>query len=323
MRMDADAIHPELRPLVRKIPGLDLNKRIFRFVGRVGPRMLPSARIPGVSVRWVRAGSLRLRLYQPDQPTSGAAMLWIHGGGLVIGSAKQDDRLCADTASKLGLPIVSVEYRLAPEFPFPAALDDAADAWQWIQHNAAALGADPARIVIGGESAGAGIAASLAQRLYDTSEVQPIAQWLFAPMLDDATAANTDLDALDHPIWNNRANRIGWSAYLGRATGAPKTPGAPADFTGPTAPPYAVPAQRRDLRGLPPAWMYVGDVELFHNEVVDYARRLRAAGVDVEFEVVDGAVHGFENWAGSTTLARDLIGRAQSWLRRVACQPLD
>jgi len=157
---------------------------------------------------------------------------------------------------------------------------------------------------VGGESAGGGLAASLVQRLHDEG-AHPIGQWLFCPMLDDCTAARRELDAVDHFIWNNTANRFGWASYLGREPGAAEVAE------------YAVPARRTDLAGLPPAWICVSDIELFHDEDVDYARRLEAAGVPVTLDLVAGAPHGFESWAADTAPARALIGRAQAWLADV------
>ncbi|BEL05946.1 hypothetical protein Q0Z83_041370 [Actinoplanes sichuanensis] len=168
--------------------------------------------------------------------------------------------------------------------------------------NAAALGVDPARIAAGGESAGGGIAASLVQRLHDAGGRQPVAQWLFAPMLDDRTAGRTELDELDHFVWNNNSNRFGWSSYLGRPAGAAEVPA------------YAVPARRSDLTGLAPAWLYTGDIELFHDEIVEYAARLRDAGVDTVLTIVPGGAHGFENWAATTELATSLLADARAWL---------
>lgn len=303
--VNIDAVDPELRAALSKLPVLDNTKRLVRLLGRVGPRLLRAPRAPGVTTRSVRAGSVRVRVYRAEQAVASPGLLWIHGGGLVIGAAKQDERLCAETVGELGITVVSIEYRLAPESPFPAALDDALAAWEWVQIHASELGIDPTRVAVGGESAGAGIAASLVQRLHDTGGVQPIAQWLFAPMLDDRTAARHDLDHLDHFVWSNRANRFGWSSYLGEEPGAPAVPE------------YAVPARRVDLTGLPPAWLYVSDIELFHDEVIGYADRLRDAGVDVTVEIVSGAPHGFGNWAGTSGPARRLHARARSWLATV------
>ncbi|WP_430781686.1 alpha/beta hydrolase [Actinoplanes sp. G11-F43] len=197
---------------------------------------------------------------------------------------------------------MSAEYRLAPESPYPAALDDVSAVWKWMRVNAAGLGVDPDRVAVGGESAGGGIAASLVQRLHDTGGPEPVPQWLFAPMLDDRTAARRELDELDHFVWNNRSNRFGWTSYLGQTAGAAEVPA------------YAVPARRADLTGLPPAWLYAGDIELFHDEIVEYAGRLRTAGVDTTLTIVPGAAHGFENWAATTPLAAALLDEARIWL---------
>jgi acetyl esterase/lipase len=241
-----------------------------------------------------------VRLYTPADPT-GSALLWIHGGGLVVGSARMDDRLCGETARQLGVTIVSVDYRLAPKHPYPAALDDCLAAWAWLAAHAGELGVDPDRVAVGGQSAGGGLAACLVQRLHDDGAAVA-AQWLFCPMLDDRTAAERAHDATGHHIWNNRSNLVGWRSYLGEAPGAASVP------------PYAVAARREDLSGLPPTWIYTSDIELFHDEDVAYARRLEAAGVEVTLEVVRAAPHGFEAWATDTPLAQALFANARDWL---------
>jgi acetyl esterase/lipase len=243
-----------------------------------------------------------MRLYIPAGGGSGAALLWLHGGGYVIGDVVQDDAFCSATACELGVVAVSTNYRLAPEHSFPAALDDAVAAWQWLQQSAASLGVDQDRVAVGGSSAGAGLAACLVQRLHDAGGVQPVAQWLFSPMLDDRTAARRELDELRHRVWNNAANRIGWGAYLGAEPG------------GRHAPDYAVAARRGDLRALPPTWISVGDIDLFAAEDRDYAQRLRDAGVDCTFDVIPGAPHGFEVWAADTRVAQGLLERSRAWL---------
>jgi acetyl esterase/lipase len=281
----------------------------MRRVIRTAVRVMPVPKIDGVQIRTARVGDTRLRIYQPTDQRATAGMLWIHGGGFLIGDARQDEGLCAETAAALGIVIVSANYRLAPEHPFPDALDDLRDAWFWLQAHASAFGIDPTRLVIGGESAGGGLAATLVQHLHDGSLVQPIAQWLFCPMLDDRTAANREFDAINHWIWNNAANRVGWRAYLGMEPGSPSVP------------PGAVPARRADLRGLPPTFLCVGDIDLFAGEVRAYAERLRAAGVAVTFASIPGAPHGFENWARLTPPARRLLQQAQDWLRTVLITP--
>ncbi|HEY0261248.1 MAG TPA: alpha/beta hydrolase [Lacisediminihabitans sp.] len=274
--VDIEKVDPALREATRKLP------------------------VPDASKAWMRG---LIRLYRPDERIGDGALLWIHGGGLLFGDARQDEVLCAETAHELGIPVVSANYRFAPDHPFPAPLDDVRAAWAWLQAHAAELGVDPARIVVGGESAGAGLAASLVQRVHDEGGTQPLAQWLFAPMIDDRTAADESLDAIEHWVWNNRANRFGWSGYLGTAFGQAE------------APAYAAAARRVELSGLPRTYIAVGDIELFYAEDVDYARRLERAGAEVVLDVVPGAPHGFENWARDTEPAKALLLRARAWLR--------
>lgn len=272
---------------------------------RAGVRLLRVPRDPEVRVHTVKIDGVRLRVYVPNRAGTSPGLLWIHGGGLLFGDAKQDEGLCLSTAKRLNVLIVSANYRMAPEHPFPAAHDDVLRAWKWFQANSAELQVDPARIAIGGESAGAGIAAGLVQRIHDQGGVQPIAQWLFAPMIDDRTAADRSLDTTDHFVWNNRKNLEGWSGYLGYEPGSA------------TPPPYAAAGRRTDLAGLPPTFVTWTDLELFAGEDAAYSDALRNSGVNVTTDVVEGGIHGFENWAKQTPVAQALIVRAQQWLEAV------
>lgn len=300
--MDIDAVDPALRDATRRLPTPDASKRLPRAAIRLAIRVMPVSRTDSITVTSLKEDGVRLRVYRPDTPHRRVGLLWIHGGGLLYGDARQDEMLCAETARELGIPVVSANYRFAPEHPFPAAHDDVYAAWRWLQEHAGDLGIDPSRVVIGGESAGGGLAAALVQRLHDEGGVQPIGQWLFAPMIDDRTAADEALDDIDHWVWNNRANRVGWSGYLPDQYGADAVPA------------YAAAARRADLTGLPPAFMAVGDIELFYAEDVDYARRLEQAGVDVHLDIVPGAPHGFESWACNTPPAKALMTRGRDWL---------
>lgn len=303
--MDLELVDPDLRDATKRLPVPDVAKPSVRRIVRLATRLMPAKRLPDVRIERIRRDGVDLRVHRPLEPRSSAALLWVHGGGYVIGSAKQDDPLCSGTASALGIPVLSVEYRLAPEHRFPAAHQDVLAAWRWLQLHAAELDIDPFRVAIGGESAGGGIAAGLVQRLRDEDGPQPIAQWLFAPMLDDRTAADDSLDAAGHWIWTNAANRVGWTALLGHEPGRARVE------------PYAVPARRDSLAGLPPTWIGVGDIELFHDEDVAYARRLAAAGVPVELDVVPGAPHGFENWANEAEPSKAVLARARHWLGQI------
>ncbi len=299
-------IAPELREQIQKIPPIPVSSALFRGIIAAVARLPMGAKsYEGVRLeRHTTRDGIRLRIFTPERGLTGAALLWIHGGGMVIGTASQDDLFCADTARELGIVVVSTEYRLAPNFPFPAALDDCFAAWNWLQQSAAQFQLDPTRIAIGGQSAGGGLAASLVQRIHDAGGNQPAAQWLFCPMLDDRTAARQELDVINHKIWNNQQNRFGWRAFLGREPGSDQVPT------------YAVAARRERLEGLPPAWIGVGDIELFFEEDKTYAERLKAAGVACTLDIVPAAPHGFESIVRNAQLTRDYLARGRAWLRQ-------
>ena len=167
----------------------------------------------------------------------------------------------------------------------------------WMVEQADSLGVDPSKLIIAGQSGGGCLAASLVQRIHDEGGIQPAVQLLHCPMLDDRTAADQALDAIEHIGWTNRNNRTAWSWYL------------ETDAGGESVPHGAVPARRTDLAGLPPAWIGIGDVDLFYGESQAYAHRLREAGVSVMMDVVADAPHGFEVFADDTALVRDYFTR--------------
>jgi acetyl esterase/lipase len=207
-------------------------------------------------------------------------LLWIHGGGYVIGTATQDDALCRHLSNEVGILVAAVDYRLAPENPFPAPLHDCYNALSWLADH---RDVDRNRIAIGGASAGGGLAAALALLARQRDEIHPVFQILSYPMLDDRTAARTDLDDRGTRLWNQRSNRFGWSAYLGSAPG-----GADVDE-------LAAPARCTDFAGLPPAWIGVGTLDLFLDEDLAYSAALRASGVACDVELIAGAFHGFDS----------------------------
>ena len=293
--------HPDLRgaPLI----AIPFHWRWALPLWRFAMRLARSPVGPEVEVRDHVEAGVRVRLYQPREHASGAALLWLHGGGFIVGTPRADDARCGAWSRELGLTVVSVDYRLAPEHPFPAALDDAHAAWTWLQDAAEGLGVDRARVAIGGGSAGGGLAACLAQRLRDEGGRQPAAQLLVYPMLDDRTAARRALDDAGHLVWHNRSNRAGWSAYLRRVAGRTELP------------PYAAAAREVDLRGVPPAWIGVGDLDLFLQESRAYAQRLQASGVAAVLHEVEGAPHGFDVLAPQTPLARAFVGSQAAFLR--------
>jgi acetyl esterase/lipase len=254
---------------------------------RLAMRLLPMPKLPAeilVENRHIPGPDgrrkIRLRLYRPrETPAPTPVLLWIHGGGYMIGRPEMDERVCGRYAQELGIAVVSVDYRLAPGQPFPAGLEDCYAALTWVHTQARELGIDGRRIAIGGASAGGGLAAALVQMTHDRGEITPVCQLLVYPMLDDRTTLGADPDQTDHLAWNRASNRFGWKSYLG-----------PAEATQA----YAVPARRAALSGLPPAWIGVGTLDLFHNEDVAYAQALQASGVECETLIIPGAFHGFD-----------------------------
>lgn len=226
-----------------------------------------------------------VRVFRPTHhaavPT--AALLWMHGGGYLVGSAAQDDALCRAFARRTGATVVSVDYRLAPQYPYPAALDDCHAALVWL---ASQSDIDRDRIAIGGASAGGGLAAALAIRARDNGLVDPVLQLLAYPMLDDRT------DTVDprHRLWDARANRLGWSSYIGDAD-----------------PATVAPARHRDLSGLAPAWIGVGTLDLFYDEDTTYRDGLESAGVACDFLAIPGAFHGFDLVLRRAAISREFF----------------
>lgn len=306
-RLTAADIHPDLRLPLRFLRRLPSSPALMRPAQWLVTRQVPPRMPDATGYRFARLGpGAAVHVYEPAPGrATGGALLWIHGGGYITGAARMDQDLCIRLARDEGLVVVSADYRLASDQPYPAALDDVHLAWSWLQAHAEALGVDPTRTAIGGQSAGGGLTAALVQRVHDDAGVRPAAQWLFCPMLDDRTAADTGLDAVGHFVWDNRLNRLGWGRYLGTPAGHP----------GPPPGRYAVPARREDLTGLPPAWIGVGDIDLFHDEDLRYAQALRAAGVPVTLDVVRGAPHGFESLRPGAAVSRQYLERATAWLR--------
>jgi acetyl esterase/lipase len=279
--------HPDLR-FGRFIPNIVFGRRLAAFVrGRARRGRLPvlddltveDADVPAQG----SSPAVSLRLYRPKKLTAPApALYWMHGGGFIIGSPEQDEANSIAFARELGITVAAVRYRLAPDHPAPAAVEDAYAGLKWLHAQAARLNIDPTRIAIGGASAGGGLTATLALVAHDRGEVRPAFQLLVYPMLDDRTVTRSDLDTKHVRVWSPGSNAWAWSVYLGHAPGAP------------TASPYAAAARREDLKSLPPAWVGVGTLDLFHDEDVAYAKRLKDSGVPCDLYLVPGAFHGFD-----------------------------
>ncbi len=251
-------------------------------------------------------GEVFVRIYQPaERPDALPALLWIHGGGYVLGSVERDDLLATHLAKVAQCVVVSVEYRLAPEHPFPAPVEDCYAALKWLATHTDELGVEPSRIAIGGASAGGGLAAGLALLTRDRGEVELAFQLLIYPMIDDRNVSPASATQPDTFVWTRENNRMGWHAYLGREPGG-------ADVS-----PYAAAARASDLTGLAPAYIPVGDLDLFLDENIEYAQRLLAAGVPTELHVYPGGYHGFNGFAPGAEIAQRFNNERDEALKRI------
>lgn len=287
----------------RWIPAVSFGSGTSRLMRRLPPR--PVTPGPGVSVDEVRvSGTVSLRVFRPTPVQPGAvrsvrgdgppvpALLWIHGGGHLFGSPEQDDRANIDLVGALGIVVAAARYRAGAQAAAPASLEDCYAALSYLYSNAARLGIDSQRLAVGGASAGGGIAAGLAAYSHDRGEIPVAFQLLVYPMLDDRTVVRANLPA-HLRMWTAKSNELGWRTYLGAQPGSAGVSH------------YAAPARRADLTGLPPAWIGVGTLDLFHDEDVEYARRLAAAGTRCELQVVPGAFHGFDQLFSKTPVVRE------------------
>lgn len=243
------------------------------------------------------AGDLMVRVYQPvgvDGPKPG--LYFIHGGGMVLGNLDTDHLTAVMLCETLGAVVVSVDYRLAPEHPYPAGPDDCYAGLQWMAAHAEELGLDASRLALYGGSAGAGLALSTALRARDLSGPRICFVMAPYPMIDDRNETPSSRAITDIGIWDRAGNVEAWAWYLG----------------GQEADQYAAPARAADVSGLPPTFIDVGDQDMFHDEDVEFAGRLEQAGVPVELHVYPGAYHASEVFAPTAALSQ------QIWANRLA-----
>ncbi|WP_020661237.1 alpha/beta hydrolase fold domain-containing protein [Amycolatopsis benzoatilytica] len=233
-------------------------------------------------------------------------LYWLHGGGMIIGGHRGHDLyFLQEYAADLGLGFVCVDYRVAPEHPHPAPVEDCYAALEWTVKHAAEYGFDASRVLIGGASAGGGLAAGTALLARDRGGPELIGQLLICPMLDDRNDTPSAIQMENSGNWDRTANHVGWTALLGDARG------------GPDVSPYAAPARAEDLSGLPPTFLDVGSAETFRDEVVTYATRLWQAGVQTELHVWPGGFHGFDGVAPQAALSQQARAGRVPWLRRL------
>jgi acetyl esterase/lipase len=280
---------PELAPWLSMVPPLDVTDAVAaRELLRSIREQQPAPELPeGVTVerRSVPGHEgdpdVDVLIYSPGVPAVDLpAIFYIHGGGFVLGDAESDSVLPGQLASELGSLIVSVDYRLAPEYPFPAGLRDCFAALEWTAKNASELGIDLDRLAIGGVSAGAGLAAAVSLLARDRGAPALCFQLLDIPELDDRLETGSMVEFVNTPVWN-RPNAVqSWRHYLGERAESGEVSH------------YAAPARATNLSGLPPAYVSVCAVDPLRDEGIEYAQRLAQAGVPTELHLFPGTFHG-------------------------------
>lgn len=249
---------------------------------------------------------VRVRLYRPaGLPANAPVIYHIHGGGFLFGTAELGDARNRAWAKAVNAALISVDYRLAPEHPYPAALDDCYAVLEWLHAEGPSLGLDPARIAVRGESAGGGLAAALCLLARERGGPQIAFQLLIYPMLDDRTVTTDEPNPFSGQfVWDRPSNAFGWKSWLGQPAGSPDVPY------------LAAPARAPDLSGLPPTMIATAALDMFIDENLRYAQRLIRAGVATELYVAPGAFHGFEAMVPDARVSRQFTDRCIDALRR-------
>jgi acetyl esterase len=282
-------VNPELLPGLEMFPELDLRPEYLQAIRESSSQMRTPAVVDDVLsvtdeiIAGPDANPLLLRIYRPKSANrSLPVLLWIHGGGYILGSIDDDDDLCMRFVKEAGCLVVSVDYRLAPEHPYPAPIEDCYTALKWIADHKESLNIDENRIGVAGASAGGGLTAALTLLARDRQYPSICFQMPLYPMIDDRNNTPSTNEITQGFVWNQKTNEAGWKMYLGELYGTDHVPA------------YAAPARSEDYSNLPYTYTCVGQLDPFRDETLTYVTKLAQAGVDVEFHLYPGAYHGFE-----------------------------
>jgi len=283
----ADTVPPPVGDVATRRPAIDA---VMAQTAAAQP-MPADVRSTDFQVEAVDGSQILLRWYVKDDAPSGPAVLYLHGGGMIAGSVALYDGPVSRYVSNSGVPILAVDYRLAPENPHPTPVEDCYAGLEWLAKHSGELNIDQARIAVMGDSAGGGLAAAVALLARDRSGPALSHQILIFAMLDDRNTT-PDPEIAPFAVWTYDDNVTAWGALLGDAIG------------GPDVSVYAAPARAADLSGLPSCYLEVGQLDIFRDEDLAYARRLSRAGVTVEFHLRPGVPHEFETIAFDADVAR-------------------
>lgn len=321
MKVTTDMIHPDLRQRAKWLKWLQpkASSWLLKKTGQLSRALLRGKyngpnRLREVWLRREDGTELRLCIFRPqerkatsikilnqdnqskqwDATNDGVpGLLWLHGGGYAIGAPEQDVRYIDDFIKSTGSVVVSVDYRLSGEAPYPAALDDAYMALEWMRDHASEYGIRDDQLFVGGSSAGGGLTAALTLLARDKGEINIAFQMPLYPMIDHRTQTYSARDN-DAPVWTAEYNEIAWNMYLEEI-----------DHEGEDIPPYAVPVMAKDYHNLPPTYTYVGTIEPFFDETMNYISNLIDAGVPVHFKLYEGAYHAFDRIEPRANISRE------------------
>lgn len=283
-----DRILPELRQAYSQFPGFRLDEDLEWSRRLLVQSPLEESELVVTTNRTIPrgdGGEMLVKIYEPVKRNHDKlpAMLWIHGGGFVMGHPDMDDLLCERFVQTANCVVVSVDYRLAPEHPYPAAIEDCYAGLVWMTTEAPTLGIDSKRVAIAGASGGGGLTAALALMARDKGGPSIIFQMPLYPMLDNRNETTSSYEITDsHATWSRTNNLTAWRMYLGEEQDTHELS------------PYAVPSRADNLAGLPPTYTCIGQLDLFRDETLDYVTRLAQAGVNVEMNLYPGSFHCFE-----------------------------
>jgi acetyl esterase/lipase len=296
------SIPPEMLPHLREVAADPIYLATDESMSRAGAYVVEDRTVAGPP----GAPDITLLVCTPTGLAAPAAAIYhTHGGGMICGNRRSQMNDILDLAEPLGMVVVSVEYRLAPENPDPAPIDDCYAGLLWTAAHAEELGIDPGRIVIAGFSAGGGLTAGLTLRSRDQEGPRILGQMAICPMIDDRndTPSSIQMRGIGH--WDQVSNQTGWDALLGERRG------------GPDVSPYAAPARADDLSGLPPTYVEVGSAETFRDEAVEFASRIWRAGGDASLHVWPGGYHAHSIIAPEAPLSKAAVDVRHDWLRRL------
>jgi acetyl esterase/lipase len=283
-----DNVH-SLAPTKESLPQLRIDLAKFQSTAPPAPGVVVEERL----IPRIDGSFLRVLVYLPNIIIRTGGMLWFHGGGMIMGTADQYNAQSSYFAHRFGCVVVAVDFRLAPENPYPDGLNDCYLALNWLHENANKFNLPKTKIAVAGESGGGSLAAALSLYARDKGEPNISAQFLQYPMLDDRTGTPEEIDPLPNVgefLWQAPSNRFAWGAVLGHEPGT-------------LIPPiYSTPGRVENLSGLPSTYLYVGNLDLFLGECLRYVQNLLRNSVPVELHLYKGAYHGFMSFCKGTKL---------------------